>query len=346
VSGVIPPTAAQDVDAGVRPRLDYFELARALDADLLDVAAARRQAGRIGRVVERLAGVGGLLAWVCFRLRGHYDAIVTDGEQVGLPLAALFRVRGGRRPRHAMVVHILSVRKKVMLYRALRLGGKVDLMFVYATRQGDFIARELGFPRDAIVLTTFMVDTTFWRPRQATHGNTICSAGLEFRDYPTLIAAVRDLDVRCVIAAGSQWSKRADTSQGVNLPPNVEVCSLDHPALRELYARSEIVVMPLQDVEFQAGVTTILEAMAMGKAVICSRTKGQTDVIVDGVTGVYVPPHDVEALRAVIQSLLADPARAAEMGAAARDYAVRTVDVRRYADRIAEAVSRLRAAGA
>jgi hypothetical protein len=36
--------------------------------------------------------------------------------------------------------------------------------------------------------------------------------------------------------------------------------------------------VPLLDVPFQAGVTTILEAMAMEKTVICSRTLGQTDV--------------------------------------------------------------------
>ena len=40
----------------------------------------------------------------------------------------------------------------------------------------------------------------------------ICTAGLEFRDYPTLIEAVRGLDARVVIAAASPWSKRADAT--------------------------------------------------------------------------------------------------------------------------------------
>jgi glycosyltransferase involved in cell wall biosynthesis len=96
--------------------------------------------------------------------------------------------------------------------------------------------------------------------------------------------------------------------------------------------------MPLQDVLFQAGVTTILEAMSMGKPVICSRSRGQQDVIDDGTTGVYVPPGDPVLLRAALDEVLAAPARAAEMGAAAREYAVRECDVAIYARRLAAVV--------
>ena len=62
--------------------------------------------------------------------------------------------------------------------------------------------------------------------------------------------------------------------------------------------------MPLVDVDFDAGVTSITEAMAMGKAVIVTRTKGQVDVIHDGVEGLYVPPADPAALREAIVHLL------------------------------------------
>ena len=123
-------------------------------------------------------------------------------------------------------------------------------------------------------------------------GRLICAAGLELRDYRTLIEAVQGLDVRVVIASGSPWSTRPDTARGEPLPDNVEVCTLGFVDLRQLYADSRFVVMPLHDVEFQAGITTILEAMAMGKAVVCSKTRGQTDALVDGVTGIYVPPGD------------------------------------------------------
>jgi glycosyltransferase involved in cell wall biosynthesis len=64
----------------------------------------------------------------------------------------------------------------------------------------------------------------------------------------------------------------------------------------------------------------ILEAMAMGKPVICTRTRGQVDVIQEGVTGLYVPIGDAAALRAAILSLWNEPLRARQMGLDARKF--------------------------
>ena len=347
VSGVVDPELTTRIAHDERPRPDYVAMAAAMDAELLDVTEARRRAGRAGRLLERLGGAPLLLAWVCFRERERYDAVFTDGEQVGLPLAALCRLTARRPFAHVMIAHILSVPKKRLLYRTLRLGRFIDSVVVYSSAQRHFVANELKFPIDRVVLTPFTVDTAFFATgRVDTHPGprrTICSAGLEFRDYTTLMDAVRGLDVRVVIAAASPWSTRPDSTQGAALPPNVEVCRLGFVDLRQLYADSSLVVMPLHDVEFQAGITTILEAMAMGKTVVCSRTRGQTDVIVDDVTGVYVEPGDRRALREAIDGLLADPARAERLGRAAREYVVRECDVSVYADRLAAVVERARA---
>jgi glycosyltransferase involved in cell wall biosynthesis len=95
----------------------------------------------------------------------------------------------------------------------------------------------------------------------------------------------------------------------------------------------------LEDVEFQAGVTTILEAMSMGKAVVCSSTRGQTDVIEDGKNGAYVPPGNPDALRTAISELLADPERADDLGRCGRQYVEQLCDVTIYAQRLAEIVT-------
>ena len=87
VSGTIPADLARaDRRRDGDPRADYLELAAAFDADLLDHADARRRAGRIGRLLGRLAGDDAVLAWACFRRRKQYDVVFTDGEQVGLPV--------------------------------------------------------------------------------------------------------------------------------------------------------------------------------------------------------------------------------------------------------------------
>ena len=87
VSGSIPADLEAEVAAGRRPRPDYVELARGLGADLIDREAARRTTGLIGRLLEAVVGADGLLAVVCFLRCGAYRLVISDGEQIGLPLA-------------------------------------------------------------------------------------------------------------------------------------------------------------------------------------------------------------------------------------------------------------------
>ncbi len=61
-----------------------------------------------------------------------------------------------------------------------------------------------------------------------------------------------------------------------------------------------------------------LEAMAAGRPVVASAVGGLADLVVDGITGILVPPGDASALRSAIQALLAEPLLRARMGAAGR----------------------------
>ena len=77
----------------------------------------------------------------------------------------------------------------------------------------------------------------------------------------------------------------------------------------------------------------------MGKCVIATRTFGQTDTIVDGVTGVYVPPSDPAALRAAIQRVLADPEGAKRMGLAARKFIEENASLDLFVEKLTQAVA-------
>ncbi|HEU5077391.1 MAG TPA: glycosyltransferase family 4 protein, partial [Polyangiaceae bacterium] len=242
-----------------------------------------------------------------------------------------------------------------ILLDRLKLFTHIDTFFVYSTWQERFIRQRWGIPSERVVFTPFMVDDSFFAPGTVNASKwprwladlrrpVICAVGLERRDYPTLIDAVRGLDVRVVIAAASPWSKQSDTTEGRALPENVTVRKFSQFELRQVYDASAFLVMPLEPVEFQAGVTAILEAMAMGKAVVCTRTDGQTDVLREGETGLYVPPKDPSALRAAIQKLLTDPEQAARMGERGRRVIEDQMNLARYCQRLGDHVARAKAA--
>ena len=57
-----------------------------------------------------------------------------------------------------------------------------------------------------------------------------------------------------------------------------------------------------------------LEAMAAGRAVVASRTGGVPEIVLDGETGILVPPDDSEALARALQELAQQPRRRATLG--------------------------------
>ena len=273
--------------------------------------------GRLGKAIRKLLLADLTLAIACFRERRWREVVVTDNERVGLMLACLLRLSRRRGAvRHVMIAHRLSKPSKLRVHRLLRLRERIDRVIVYASSQRDVATTMLGYPPDRVVLTPFMVDTEFWAPDAVSPSSPrsrpmICVVGQELRDYLTLAAAVRNLDVDVVIAAASPWSKRSDDTENPAQLHNVEVVRLNQFDLRQLYADAAFTVIPIVDTDFQAGITSILESMAMQRAVICTRTQGQTDTVRDDETGRYVSPGDAGELRRAIVSLLGDHESAA-----------------------------------
>jgi glycosyltransferase involved in cell wall biosynthesis len=206
---------------------------------------------------------------------------------------------------------------------------KLHSVVTWSSVQRKVLIEEIGFPAERVYLIRHYVDQVFYRPH-AIEADMICAVGAEMRDYVTLKEALHGTDVRCHIAAdhvripGSLrlLNDRRVSINDIGGPVNPKVTAGRKTLLelRELYARSRLVVIPLLHSDTDNGVTCILQAMAMGKPVICSRTRGQVDVIQDGVTGIYVPVGDEAAMRAAILSLWNDPQRAQQMGRAARAF--------------------------
>jgi glycosyltransferase involved in cell wall biosynthesis len=91
-----------------------------------------------------------------------------------------------------------------------------------------------------------------------------------------------------------------------------------HDELDRLYARAAVVACPSRREGF--GVAC-LEAMAHGRPVVATSVGGLRDLVVDGKTGLLVPPGDVSALRSALERLLEDADLRRALGAAARERA-------------------------
>jgi glycogen synthase len=83
----------------------------------------------------------------------------------------------------------------------------------------------------------------------------------------------------------------------------------------QLYSHAEVFACPSVYEPF--GIIN-LEAMGCGTAVVASGVGGILEVVVDGETGLLVPPSDPAGLAAAINRLLEDPGEARAMGAAGR----------------------------
>ncbi len=82
-----------------------------------------------------------------------------------------------------------------------------------------------------------------------------------------------------------------------------------------LEAAATVVVLTSRGLEGTPGV--LLDALALGKPIVCTNVGGVPEVIEDGVSGLIVPSGDAEAVGVAIASVLRDPALASRLSSGA-----------------------------
>jgi glycosyl transferase family 1 len=126
------------------------------------------------------------------------------------------------------------------------------------------------------------------------------SGGNSIRDYGLLEKALEGTTIPTRIAAKWQPSGKVES---------LAARPTTHDEFMQLLASSHAVVVPLRQTVRSAGQQTYLNAMGLGKPVVVTDAPGVRDYVIDGVTGVVVPPES-GALRAALLHVM-DPANAA-----------------------------------
>lgn len=169
----------------------------------------------------------------------------------------------------------------------------------------------------------------------------VLHCGISGRDFNTLHAAtmqgacpVRMLSTgKGQLRTGLAWPTHVDVARGnQGREQSISFGDLVH----EHYAgaaASLVVTIPTGK-EHALGFTNLMEALAMGKPIIHTRTGALADEIdVDAAgCGIGVPPEDPAALAAAMESIMRDPARAAALGATGRKLCETHYNMDRYAN--------------
>ena len=274
----------------------------------------------------------------------RYDAAICVGDATAFVLTWLRDVLRIRLP-----IVIIDPALSYSYARRRRLQDYVlpraSCVVVFGESQTEYLRKEYG----ATVRTALLhhrADVDFYRPAPLKEDVRpyVFSVGNDIsRDFDTLASAAKV----CASTPGFQHrfvvqTKNAVADDGGVL--DIRRDTVPYTELRALYQQASVVVLPLHDMIHPGGINTLLEAMATGRPLIVSDSRGVRDYVNNGVTMVTAPPGDASALAAAIVKLTHSPAEADRLGENARRFVVEHCDNRVYARQLAgiikEAVTR------
>jgi glycosyltransferase involved in cell wall biosynthesis len=296
-----------------------------------------RLANQVARgLVASAGGYGGDFASIVASLRAANaaDVIFSTVDTVGIPLILLERAGLVRSP---IVYTAIGLPERLVqlrgdritcLYRgALR---RTRAIVSYAESEAAWLGDWLGPGAPPVHFVPFGVNTDAFRPVPEREPEVdVVSIGADpRRDFAALTAlAARRPELSFRIVASADNARSIGT-----LPSNVAV-ETDIPLdeVRKRLATARVVALPVRDNSYSGATTVLLQAMAMGKPVVVSRTEAIASGygLEDGVNCRLVEPGDAAALEKAVLEVLAG-ADAALLGTRARETVERSLSWERY----------------
>lgn len=166
-------------------------------------------------------------------------------------------------------------------------------------------------------------------------------SGKEMRDIPTLVEAFRRTGEHLEMYINSRNGEMnyAEMLAGMELPANIHVHVPDRLVPHEISLRvmeADCVCICCQPTKYTVGLTTLVEALALGKPLICSRNP-QIPVDVDREQcGIGVDYGDTDGWERAIRYIASHPEEAREMGRRGQQLARTTYNDATVAREVAE----------
>ena len=237
-------------------------------------------------------------------------------------------------------------KKKSILYPFFKqiYRRNVDNIICVSSAQKNIFAKFLNISKNRIIYVPLGIDTDFFKPEKniISAEDLILCVGDADRDDKTLIKAVRNLPVQ--LTRVSDESKifdflkilQKDRSRFSNLKEKfVLLHAVSDLKLKELYAKSTMIVVPIHKHSNQpAGLTTLLEAMAMGKPVIVTKGLITEDYVINHETGIVIPPGDVDQIKNAILYLLDNNLERKRIGNNARKWVEDNFTIERSTEKL------------
>jgi glycosyltransferase involved in cell wall biosynthesis len=303
---------------------------------------ARLAGGAVKRALEAAGGYGGDFATVLASLgeANRADVVFSTVDTVGIPVMLLKRAGRVRPP---LVYVAIGLPERLARLRGRRMRrlyadaiGSCYVVLAYSEQEAEDIRRWVGEQGGAarVEFVPFGVNARSLAPDGVTPTLDVVSVGADpHRDYDLLVrVAARMPNVSFRIVTSADHARAL-----VSRPANVALESeLPFDEARRRLAEARLVALPVRENSYSGATTVLLQAMALGKPVVVTRTRAIASGygLVDGENVRLVAPGDEDGFERALVDVLGDGARAQALGAGARATVEREFGWERYVDRL------------